>query len=147
MTTYREGRTVCHNKSQRLRRSGFAKACLRLYRRRSRLSTCGSPARIPSELNGRYLRNGPNFMRNIDDNKHHWFLGSGMVHGVRLRDGPGRVVSQSLGSFESCRGGARRKVARGTDPLTTISPPTLIFSLTPVESLRRLRWRPFIMCR
>ena len=43
--------------------------------------------RIPSELNGRYLRNGPNFMRGIDDSKQHWFLGSGMVHGVRLRDG------------------------------------------------------------
>jgi carotenoid cleavage dioxygenase len=43
--------------------------------------------RIPSELNGRYLRNGPNFMPGIDDGKHHWFLGSGMVHGVRLRDG------------------------------------------------------------
>jgi carotenoid cleavage dioxygenase-like enzyme len=38
-------------------------------------------------LNGRYLRNGPNFMRGVDDSKHHWFLGSGMVHGVRLRDG------------------------------------------------------------
>ncbi len=25
--------------------------------------------RIPSELNGRYLRNGPNFMRGIDDRK------------------------------------------------------------------------------
>lgn len=25
--------------------------------------------RIPSELNGRYLRNGPNFMRGIDDSK------------------------------------------------------------------------------
>jgi carotenoid cleavage dioxygenase-like enzyme len=32
--------------------------------------------RIPSELNGRYLRNGPNFMSGIDNNKHHWFLGS-----------------------------------------------------------------------
>ena len=42
---------------------------------------------IPRELNGRYLRNGPNFMRRIDDNQNHWFLGSGMVHGVRLRDG------------------------------------------------------------
>ena len=43
--------------------------------------------RIPPELNGRYLRNGPNFIRGLDDSKHHWFLGSGMVHGVRLRDG------------------------------------------------------------
>lgn len=42
---------------------------------------------IPRELNGRYLRNGPNPMRGIDDNKNHWFFGSGMVHGVRLRDG------------------------------------------------------------
>ena len=43
--------------------------------------------RVPSELNGRYMRNGANFMRGIDDSKDHWFLGSGMVHGVRLRDG------------------------------------------------------------
>jgi carotenoid cleavage dioxygenase len=43
--------------------------------------------RIPSELNGRYFRNGPNFMHGIDDKKHHWFMDSGMVHGVRLRDG------------------------------------------------------------
>jgi carotenoid cleavage dioxygenase-like enzyme len=43
--------------------------------------------RIPKELNGRYLRNGPNFMRGLDDSKHHWFLGSGMVHGMRLREG------------------------------------------------------------
>jgi carotenoid cleavage dioxygenase-like enzyme len=43
--------------------------------------------RIPSKLNGCYLRNGPNFMRGVDDSKHRWFLGSGMVHGVRLRDG------------------------------------------------------------
>jgi carotenoid cleavage dioxygenase-like enzyme len=43
--------------------------------------------RIPSELNGRYLRNGPNFMRGVDDGKHHWFMGAGMVHGVRLREG------------------------------------------------------------
>jgi len=42
---------------------------------------------IPSELNGRYLRNGPNPMNNIDPENHHWFLGDGMVHGVRLRDG------------------------------------------------------------
>ena len=27
--------------------------------------------RIPSELNGRYFRNGPNFMHGIDDSKHH----------------------------------------------------------------------------
>ncbi|MGD0937826.1 MAG: carotenoid oxygenase family protein [Streptosporangiaceae bacterium] len=42
--------------------------------------------RIPAELNGRYLRNGPNPL-GLDDPNYHWFLGAGMVHGVRLRDG------------------------------------------------------------
>ena len=41
---------------------------------------------MPAELNGRYLRNGPNPL-GLDDPDHHWFLGAGMVHGVRLRDG------------------------------------------------------------
>src|SRR5580700_3014745 len=41
---------------------------------------------VPAELTGRYLRNGPNPM-GLDDPDYHWFLGSGMVHGVRLRDG------------------------------------------------------------
>lgn len=43
--------------------------------------------RIPPELNGRYLRNGPNPMGDIDPENHHWFIGDGMVHGIRLRDG------------------------------------------------------------
>src|SRR5271155_4610642 len=42
--------------------------------------------RVPGELNGRYLRNGPNPL-GLDDPGHHWFVGEGMVHGVRLRDG------------------------------------------------------------
>jgi carotenoid cleavage dioxygenase len=41
---------------------------------------------VPAELNGRYLRNGPNPL-GLDDPGYHWFLGAGMVHGVRLRDG------------------------------------------------------------
>lgn len=41
---------------------------------------------LPRELNGCYLRNGPNPMR-VDDPNYHWFMGPGMVHGVRLRDG------------------------------------------------------------
>ena len=43
--------------------------------------------RIPHELNGRYLRNGPNVLGLEDPRAHHWMLGDGMVHGVRLRDG------------------------------------------------------------
>ena len=46
---------------------------------------------LPAELTGRYLRNGPNPL-GLDDSSYsiregHWFLGPGMVHGVRLRDG------------------------------------------------------------
>lgn len=41
---------------------------------------------LPQELNGRYLRAGPNPL-NPDPATHHWFLGDGMVHGIRLREG------------------------------------------------------------
>lgn len=39
---------------------------------------------IPPDLQGRYLRNGPNPRKG---NPGHWFLGDGMIHGVELRDG------------------------------------------------------------
>ncbi|WP_051062462.1 carotenoid oxygenase family protein [Ilumatobacter nonamiensis] len=42
---------------------------------------------IPAELEGRWLRNGPNPESVADPLTHHWFLGTGMVHGVRLRGG------------------------------------------------------------
>lgn len=41
---------------------------------------------IPRELNGRLLRIGPNPV-DPEPRSHHWFLGSGMVHGVRLEEG------------------------------------------------------------
>lgn len=41
---------------------------------------------IPVELDGRYVRIGPNPFK-PDPRGHHWFLGDGMVHGVRLKDG------------------------------------------------------------
>ncbi|GAA2816464.1 carotenoid oxygenase family protein [Kitasatospora paracochleata] len=44
--------------------------------------------RIPDELSGWYLRNGPN---PADAASGHWFFGYGMVHGVRLEGG--RAVS------------------------------------------------------
>ncbi|QYC40822.1 Carotenoid cleavage oxygenase [Nonomuraea coxensis DSM 45129] len=43
--------------------------------------------RIPAVLNGRFLRNGPNPLSLDDPHASHLFLGEGMVHGVRLRDG------------------------------------------------------------
>ena len=33
------------------------------------------------------MRNGPNPIGAVDPATYHWFLGTGMVHGVRLRDG------------------------------------------------------------
>ncbi|MFK4039779.1 carotenoid oxygenase family protein [Nonomuraea wenchangensis] len=43
--------------------------------------------RIPAVFNGRFLRNGPNPLSLDDPHASHLFLGEGMVHGVRLRDG------------------------------------------------------------
>jgi len=43
--------------------------------------------KIPEELEGRLLRNGPNPIGEVDLANHHWFLGDGMVHGIRLRGG------------------------------------------------------------
>jgi carotenoid cleavage dioxygenase len=42
---------------------------------------------LPAELCGRYLRNGPNPITPPDQTSHHWFVGDGMVHGIRLLDG------------------------------------------------------------
>lgn len=42
---------------------------------------------LPAELEGRYLRNGPNPRTPVDPATYHWFTGDAMVHGVRLRDG------------------------------------------------------------
>jgi carotenoid cleavage oxygenase len=42
---------------------------------------------IPAHLDGRYLRNGPNPIAEVDPETYHWFTGDGMVHGVRLRNG------------------------------------------------------------
>jgi carotenoid cleavage dioxygenase-like enzyme len=42
---------------------------------------------VPPELEGRLVRIGPNPITPPDPATHHWFLGTGMVHGVRLRGG------------------------------------------------------------
>lgn len=40
---------------------------------------------LPPELNGRLFRNGHNPKPGVTPT--HWFKGSGMIHGIRLRDG------------------------------------------------------------
>lgn len=42
---------------------------------------------IPDHLDGRYLRIGPNPVVDPDPDRYHWFMGTGMAHGLRLRDG------------------------------------------------------------
>lgn len=42
---------------------------------------------IPDFLDGRYLRNGPNPIAEVDPETYNWFAGDGMVHGLRIRDG------------------------------------------------------------
>jgi 8'-apo-carotenoid 13,14-cleaving dioxygenase len=42
---------------------------------------------IPPSLDGRYLRIGPNPIVAPKAASHHWFVGDGMVHGLRLKDG------------------------------------------------------------
>lgn len=43
--------------------------------------------RLPDWLDGRYLRNGPNPIADVDPDTYNWFTGDGMVHGVRLSGG------------------------------------------------------------
>ena len=47
---------------------------------------------IPAELAGRYVRIGPNPI-NPDPRGHHWFIGDGMVHGVRLQGGKALCIA------------------------------------------------------
>ena len=60
---------------------------------------------IPPALEGRYLRNGSNPR---DGAAGHWFFGDGMVHGIRLAGGTGRLVPQPLRAHDEVRGAARR---------------------------------------
>ena len=43
--------------------------------------------RIPAALDGCYARIGPNPLVKVNPANHHWFVGDGMLHGVRLRGG------------------------------------------------------------
>jgi carotenoid cleavage dioxygenase len=66
---------------------------------------------IPPELDGRYLRIGPNPAGPASPAAYHWFTGDGMVHGVRLKDGKAlwyrnrwirsKAVSRALGEPEA----------------------------------------------
>jgi len=42
---------------------------------------------IPADLDGRYLRIGPNPVTPPKPATYHWFVGDGMAHGLRVKDG------------------------------------------------------------
>lgn len=66
---------------------------------------------IPTDLDGRYVRIGPNPVTPPKAAAHHWFIGDGMIHGVRLKNGKAewyrnrwirsRAVSAALGEAEA----------------------------------------------
>ena len=49
---------------------------------------------IPTELNGTYLRIGPNPIGTPDPTGYHWFQGDGMVHAVTIEDGRARYANR-----------------------------------------------------
>lgn len=65
---------------------------------------------IPTDLDGRYIRIGPNPATPPKATAYHWFMGDGMVHGIRLRNGKAEwyrnrwirstAVSKALGEAE-----------------------------------------------
>jgi len=79
---------------------------------------------IPEELEGRLLRNGPNPIETPDKTQHHWFLGDGMVHGIRLRGGKAEwyrnryVGSQAV--TEKLGRSTPKPVTGGTGPNTNV---------------------------
>lgn len=42
---------------------------------------------VPKDLNGVYLRNGPNAKYHADNGRGHFFDGDSMIHGIRIKDG------------------------------------------------------------
>lgn len=71
--------------------------------------------RIPAELSGWYLRNGPN---PADAASGHWFFGDGMVHGVRLDGGRAVAYRNRWVRTTSLTDGARPYDAQGRRDLT-----------------------------
>lgn len=58
---------------------------------------------IPRELNGILARIGPNPRHVPNPAAHHWFLGDGMVHGLRLEDGEARWYRSRFVGVDSVR--------------------------------------------
>lgn len=73
---------------------------------------------LPPSLSGLYLRNGPN---PFSGESGHWFMGDGMVHGVRLENGKAPwyraryIQTEMLGQAEGGGGGPPSLTAHGAN--------------------------------
>jgi carotenoid cleavage dioxygenase len=75
------------------------------------LTTLKVTGEIPADLDGRYVRIGPNPATPPNAAAYHWFLGDGMIHGVKLKGGKAEwyrnrwirstAVSKALGEPEA----------------------------------------------
>jgi len=80
---------------------------------------------IPAELNGVYLRNGPNPLKTPHHATHHWFTGDAMLHGVRLQNGKALWYrNRWVRSTEVSRALGEKPVAGPRGPLGNDSPNT-----------------------
>lgn len=46
-----------------------------------------SQGKVPTDINGVYLRNGPNAKYHADNGRAHFFDGDSMIHALRIKDG------------------------------------------------------------
>jgi carotenoid cleavage dioxygenase len=99
---------------------------------------------VPAELTGWYLRNGPN---PCEAASAHWFLGHGMVHGVRLEGGratsfrnrwvrtstftDGAKVYDEVGNRDLAAGSANTHVVRHAGRIFALAESSLPYQLTP----------------
>ena len=63
---------------------------------------------IPADLNGLYVRNGPN-PRFTTEGRYHWFDGDGMLHAIHLRDGTATYRNRWIRTDGFAADGAARR--------------------------------------
>jgi carotenoid cleavage dioxygenase-like enzyme len=49
---------------------------------------------VPNDMNGVYLRNGPNARYHADSGRGHFFDGDSMIHGIRIKSGKAYYCNQ-----------------------------------------------------
>lgn len=73
--------------------SPFLQGCFAPWRSESNIDNLEIIGRIPEDLNGVLLRNGPNPQFDPVE-KYHWFNGDGMIHAISLENGSARYYNR-----------------------------------------------------